>query len=174
MIHILTKNKGKFDVAKKALAPMKVEQCFLDIPEIQADTSAEIAKTAAVAAAKRLNAPVIKEDHSLIITSLGIPGPYTQFIERKMPVEVLLKAMSNFADRTGHFELALCYAEPDGTSKEFSYRVPITVAKKAKGTSKGWDQILMLKGETRTFAEYPESERTVWDKNYVALKKVLG
>jgi len=33
-------------------------------------------------AAKELNNPAIREDHSLFIEALGIPGPYTNYIEK--------------------------------------------------------------------------------------------
>lgn len=83
--------------------------------------------------------------------------------------------MDVFEDRTGYFEIFAAYAKPDWTCKEFSYKVPIVFADKPKGElSPGWNRIIMLDGETKTLAEYPETERiNVWNKNYVEIAKII-
>ncbi len=177
-IRILTKNKGKYECAKNTLTKfgIKVIQETKDFPEIQADTSLEIARYTAINASKVLKAPVIREDHSLFINALGFPGPYMNFIERSTPSEILLKILSPFKDRSGYFELALVYADQTGIVKEFSYKVPIHFSSKIKGSlSDEWNKLIMLKDEKRTLAEYPETEReNVWNKNYIQLAKFIG
>jgi non-canonical purine NTP pyrophosphatase (RdgB/HAM1 family) len=172
-IRVLTGNTWKFKVAREALAGFGIVavQETRQVPEIQADTSAEIARHAAIAAARELGEPVIREDHSLFIGALGIPGPYTQFVERALPAETLSRILSLFPDRTGAFEVALAYAEPSGRVEECSFRVPVVFASEPRGKlSGGWDRLLMLYGENRTFAEYPESERReIWSANFRAL-----
>jgi len=169
-IHILTKNPGKILVAKSIFDTCGIEIIFVDkeYPEIQADTSLEIAKFTALQAVKDLNIPIIREDHSLFINALGIPGPYTSYIEKKLPVEKLLKLMRGQSDRTGYFEVATVYAEPSGCIKEFIFQVPIVIANEEKGNlHSGWNKIIQLQGENRTLAEYPEEERiNIWNKNY--------
>lgn len=142
-----------------------------DYPEIQADTSLEIARYTALMAASDLQAPAIREDHSLFINALDAPGPYANFFEKKVDVARLLKILKSFEDRTGFFEVATVYAEPSGFVKEFIFQVPIFFATEERGSLQGgWSRIITLKGETRTLAEYPETDRIeLWSKNYKAI-----
>ncbi len=84
---------------------------------------------------------------------------------------MLLEWLKNYKDRSGYFEIATVYAEPNGFIKEFIYQVQITIATEERGNlQEGWARILILKDEKRTFAEYPEQERlSVWNKNYQAI-----
>ncbi len=176
-VYLATKNSGKLLAAKAAFSRYQIDILSLDreYPEIQADTSSEIAKYTALQAARDVGESAIREDHSLFIKCLRIPGPYTSFIERRVPVDVLLRILDLFPDRSGYFEVAACCAHPDGTFQEFSYQVPIELAGEERGTLKsGWSRIIMLKGETRTFAEYPETERLqIWNKNYEKIAQYL-
>lgn len=176
-VTVLTKNKWKFGIAKDSLNKFGITavQSNKEFAEIQADTSVEIARHSALLAAKELGVPVIREDHSLFIHALGLPGSYTNYIERVLPAERLLRLLSLFPDRTGHFEVALVYAEPTGVVKEFVYDVPIRLATEQRGElSQGWNKIIILEGENRTIAEYPEDERnSIWNRNYIALAKEL-
>jgi len=177
IIHILTKNPGKMLAAKSVFDAREIEVKFIDkeYPEIQADTSLEIAKFAALQAAKDFNVPVVREDHSLFINTLGIPGPYTSYIEKKLSVEKLLKIMESQDDRSGYFEIATVYAEPNGFNKDFVFQVQIVIVREEKGSLQGgWNRIIKLQGEDRTLAEYPETERVdVWNKNYIEIAKWL-
>jgi len=176
-VNIVTKNPSKRMAAKKAFDKYNIETLFVDkeYPEVQADTSLEIARFTALQAAKELNMPVIREDHSLFINALGIPGPYTTYFEKKISAGKILKMLEKEQDRSGYFEVATVYARPDGFTKELTFRVPIELAKEEKGgLQKGWARIIMLANENRTIAEYPEEERIdVWNKNYEEIAKWL-
>ena len=162
-------------VAKSVFDEFNIKTIFIDkeYPEIQANNSLEIAKFTALQAAKELNIPIVREDHSLFINAIGIPGPYTNYIEKKLPVEKLLKILEQEKDRSGFFEIATVYAEPNGFTKEYVFMVPITVAYEERGNlQSGWNRIIQLQDEDRTLAEYPEGERIdVWGKNYKELAK---
>jgi len=178
-VYLITKNKGKIAAAKSVFDKFQielknVEQEFL---EIQADSSIEIAKFTAIQASNELKLPVIREDHSLYIHSLGFPGPYTAFIEKKLPPEQLLKLLDLSEDRSGHFEIAAAYAASDGVVKEFVYQVPIHFKKEEtiNDPRGGWNGLLCLEGESRAFTEYPEEERlNVWNKNYYKIAEYLS
>jgi len=177
VINILTKNSGKILVARNVFEKHKIQTNFIDkeYSEIQADSSLEIAKFTALEAAKDLNVPIIREDHSLFINALGIPGPYTSYIEKRLPTKKLLEIMQNQSDRGGYFEIATVYAKPDGFTKEYVFKVSITIAKEKKGNlQSGWNKVIQLQGENRTLAEYPEEERVgIWDKNYEEIARWL-
>jgi len=84
IIYLVTRNPGKLLAAKSIFDKynIKIQTVEKNYPEIQADTSLEIARHTAMQAAKELNNPAIREDHSLFIEALGIPGPYTNYIEK--------------------------------------------------------------------------------------------
>jgi len=176
-IYIITRNKGKLMAAEKVFSAygIKVKQIDKDYPEIQGKNSAEIAKFTALQAAKEFNVPVVREDHSLFITALaGFPGPYTNYFDKTIPVEILLKILNNFENRTAKMELAATLAFPDGTAKEFVYQVPLKLSLEIKGNEGNWDKILMLANENETFAEVTEESHVdIWTKNYVAIAKEL-
>lgn len=178
-IYLITRNPVKIKAAKSVFDEFGIEVLNIgkEYPEIQADTSLEIARHTAITAAEDTNLPVIREDHSLFIHALGIPGPYTSFIEKKIPPENLHKILANYKDRTGHFEIAAVYAEPGGIIKEFVYQVPIYFKNQeiVKDPMGGWSGLLCLKYEKRAFTEYPEEERLgVWNKNYYEIAKFLS
>ena len=177
-IYLVTRNSGKLAAAQSIFNPQGIRLCPTEkeYPEIQADTSLEIARQTAVLVAKELGQPAIREDHSLFINALHFPGPYTNYFEKNISSALLLQMMTGFQDRSGYFEIATVYAEPDGKTIEFVYRVPIILAQEERGEGQqGWSRLLMLEGEKQTFAEYPEKERLhVWAKNYQAVAQELS
>jgi len=176
-LFIVTNNIGKLMAANNVFSKfgIKVKQIKKEYPEIQAEKSIEIAKFTAIKACKEFNAPVVREDHSLFINFLNIPGPYTSYIEKRISVNKLLEILKNQKDRGGYFEIAAALALPEGFIKEFEFRVPILFAKKPKGSlSGGWNRILKLPGSKKTFAEQKEEENlNIWNKNYIAIAKYL-
>lgn len=71
-IYLMTKNPGKIAAAQSVFSKYDIEVRSLDfdIPEIQADTSIEIAKYAVERAYEKFKEPVIREDHSLFIDEI--------------------------------------------------------------------------------------------------------
>lgn len=176
-IYLVTKNKGKLMAAKSVFDSKNIELLPVekDYPEIQADTSLEIAKFTAIQAAKELNAPAIREDHSLFIHAIDFPGPFSNYMEKNVKPEILLKILNNFNDRTGHFQVATVCAEPDGKTFEFIFEVPMTFGKVMKGTNhQRWDGLIRINNEKRALTEYPESERLdIWNQGYLAIAEHL-
>ncbi len=179
-VYLITRNKSKILAAKSAFDKYDIELKMLDLdyPEIQADTSMEVARYTALIAAKENSVDVIREDHSVVANALGenIPGPYANYITRKMPVETLIKIMDALGDWTGFFDINAVYAHPDGRYYEYSFKVPIKFSNTPKGDPKeGWRGIMMLENETRTFTEYPVSERVeIFNKNFVRIAEDIS
>lgn len=176
-LHILTKNEGKLKAARSTfdkygitLLPVNKEY-----PEIQADSSLEIARYSAQLAAKDLQIPIIREDHSLFIEALGIPGPYINYVEKKVSVANICKLIKMLGNNKGWFEVATVYAEPDGKTFEYVFKVPMTFANEPKGDNfKGWNGLIRLHNEFRSITEYPEEERLhIWNEGYEAVAKYL-
>ncbi len=180
-LYIITQSKEKIRVASSVFekAGIKIKFHKTTHPEIQADSGIEIAKYAALQEAKELGRPVVREDHSLYIKALGeIPGPYTNYFERKIPVNKFIKFMDSFSDKRAYYELCASYADPKGNTREYSFRVPIIFTGKPKGNASiGWDEVTCFKGMKKTFAQYTEKERMTgrwigrWDRNFVNIAK---
>ena len=174
-IYLLTKNEGKISAAQSVFDKygIKLLPVNKEYPEIQAETSLEIARHSALQASKDLNSPVIREDHSLFIEALGIPGPYMNYMEKKISPELVAKLIDFLDNNRGWFEVATVYAEPSGKVFEYTFEVPITFGKEPKGdNSKGWSGLIRLNDETRAITEYPEEERLhIWNQGYEVIAR---
>lgn len=169
-ICLVTKNFHKLMAAKHVFDKYGIEivESRKDYHEIQAETSLEIARFTATQAAKDMNLPAIREDHSLFIHALNIPGPYTNYIESRIPASKLLELLNFLGDNTGHFKVATILAHPNGETFEYVFQVPVTFGKVIKGKdSKSWDGLIRLFDEKRAITEYPEEERLyIWSQGY--------
>ena len=148
----------------------------VDLPEIQASTSAEVASYTAREAFEKNKLPVIREDHSFYVKELGMPGPYMAYIDKAIDLDHLLKILDTLEDRSGYFELSASYIDGDGQEHQFSYQVPVTFADEPRGDNQQrWERLIMFPGESRTFAEYPSEERSeVWSRNYQEIAKLIS
>ncbi len=175
-ILLLTKNTGKIKAAESVFNKygIRVHSIVKEYQEIQADCSLDIARYSAIQASNDYNNIVIREDHSLYINALGIPGPYTNFIEKKILPENIIKLTEFFGDNSGYFEVATVCAWPDGKTIENVFQVPITIGSKIIMEGKGWNSIIRLQDEERTLTEYPEEERLhIWNQGYEMIAKKL-
>lgn len=184
-ILFLTENHIKIKTAQKIFSPLgiDVKPIKLDIPEIQARTSAQISRFAVLAAINQLREiaelepPVMREDHSFHIEALnGFPGPYMANIEKQISETQLLDMMRDKKNRASRFELALAYGDKDGNIQEFVHRVHTRIAKRAKGSlSKGWNRVITMIDDKRTLAEYPYEDRIdLHTANYIRLAQFLS
>jgi len=176
-IFLITRNKGKYLVAKDAFEKLglNLKRTDSSFPEIQADSSMEIAKKMAKQMHAKLGNWVIREDHSLYLDKLNFPGPYTNYFNKNINEDNLLRIINSINSTSGKMVLSAVLVG-NGVCKEFEYSVPIQFSKTPKGDlSIGWDRVLMLKGDKRTFAEYPQSERIkAWQSNFDKIAKYLS
>lgn len=176
-IYLLTGNQGKIDAANLVFNKHNIEvlPLELDIAEIQAATSQEIARAMAIEAYKLTGKPVVREDHSFYIDELGFPGPFMAYVDKTISAEQLLEIVDTLKSRDAHFELAATYVDEFGKAHDFSYSVPLTIGKEIKGTNKlHWERLMMFKGDSKTFAELDKDHRAeVWTKNYEEIAKVI-
>lgn len=176
-VNIITRNPDKRFFAESIFSKYGIDVRFIDedYPEIQADSSLEIARYTAQFVAKELGIPVIREDHSFFIDAYGVPGPYMNHFERTIPASRLLRLLEHEPDRSAHFCVATVYAEPDGKTIECVFEVPVVIEKEIKGDiTKGWDTLLRFPDEERTFAQYPLYERNgIWGQNFEKIAQAL-
>lgn len=176
-VYLLTGNADKIRAANLIFGKYNIEvlPLDLDIPEIQASTSAEIARHTVEQAYKATTKPAIREDHGFYITELHFPGPFMAYADKSISVEQLLKIVDTLESREAYFELAAAYVDEHGQTHEFSYRVPIVMSTEIRGSHElRWERLMMLPGETKTFAESGGSDRTaLWSKNYAAIARLI-
>jgi len=177
-VYLMTKNKGKIDAAQSVFDKYGIEVRSLDfdVPEIQADTSIEIAKNMVIQAFEKFKEPVIREDHSLFIDEINFPGPFMAFAEKSISAEKLSTMIKNLDSTNGHFELSAAFCDRNGVCHEFSYSVPVVFETNPKGVpSDGWNQFIRFPDENRVFTEYPSNERNhIWAKNYEEIAKLIS
>ena len=174
-VYLVSKNQGKLLAAKSAFTEANIVLLPVDkdYPEIQADSSLEIARHTAIQAAIELGHPAIREDHSLYIHAINFPGPFTNYMEKSISPKILLQILGAFNDRTGHFQVASVYAEPNGETFEYIFEVPVTFGEEIKGNeTQRWDGLIRINNESRALTEYPEKDRlSTWNQGYAAIAK---
>ena len=177
-IYLATRNPGKLMAANSVFGKygITLRSVEKDYPEIQDETSLAIAKFTALQVARDLNSPAIREDHSLFIEALGIPGPYTNYIEKRIAAPKLAELIKLIGNNKGYFEVATVYAEPDGKTFESVFQVPMTFGEKIKGENpKGWNGLIRLLDEKRAITEYPEEERLyIWNQGYEKIAEFIA
>ncbi len=178
-IYLVTKNQGKLMAAQKVFkdSNIKLLPVEKDYPEIQANSSIQIAEHTSIQVSAELGKPALREDHSICLYALnGLPGPFMSYFGEKMSDKDLLNLFKNQQNRTGYFEVATVLAFPDGKTINSIFKVNFTLSEQSKGElQSGWNRIIMLEGETRTLAEYPESERLhIWEQGYKSIANQLG
>lgn len=176
-VHLLTGNKDKIKAANRVFNQYDVNvlPLQLDIPEIQASTSSEIAAYMVKAAYELTGKPIIREDHSFFIDELGFPGPFMAYTDKTISAEQLLAIVNTLKSRYAHFELGAAYIDAGGEIHTFSYRVPVVISKEIRGSdSYNWERLMMLPGETKTFAETSSTDREhLWTNNFTEIAKLI-
>lgn len=176
-VHLLTGNPDKIKAANLIFNKHEIEvlPLELDIPEIQASTSTEIARYMVEQAYKMTGKPTIREDHSFFIKELGFPGPFMAYADKTISPQQLLKILDTLESRDAYFELGAAYCDESGEVHEFSYQVPVMMSEEVKGTDKlRWERLMMFPGDTKTFAELDADDRVeVWTKNYEAIAELI-
>lgn len=133
-----TTNANKVPGAAQALAPFGIEvvQRWLDIPELQAETAAEVAAAKVKYAFSHVAEPVMVIDSAFHIPALGgekgFPGPNVKWAARQLGPGGFLRLMSHLPDpanRVCWFEDALaCARHADEPVRVFTRRVMGTLA----------------------------------------------
>ena len=176
-VHLLTGNPDKIKAANLIFNKHDIEilPLELDIPEIQASSSIEIARCMVEQAYKMTGKPTIREDHSFFIKELGFPGPFMAYADKTIDNDHLLKIMATLESREAYFELGAAYVDANGEFHEFSYQVPVVMSEEARGNENlRWERLMMFPGETKTFAEFDADDRLeVWTKNYEAIAELI-
>jgi XTP/dITP diphosphohydrolase len=156
---LVTGNENKWNEAQRIVGRPLAREA-LDLPEIQAATTREVALEKSKAAFAALGRPVIVEDAGLELGAFGtFPGPFIKFWEKLGGRESICRALDGSTNRTATAVCVLALCDASG-SRTFEGRVNGTIAASPRGiTGFGWDSIFIPNGETRTFAEMSAAEK---------------
>jgi non-canonical purine NTP pyrophosphatase (RdgB/HAM1 family) len=177
----VTSNENKWREAQRILG-RGLARAKLDLPEIQAATTAEVALSKARAAFAELKRPVVVEDAGIELRAFGgFPGPFIKYWETVARLESICRAVDGPKDRAVVAVCALGVCTADG-AYVVDGRTEGTIAEHPRSTGGfGWDAIFVPAGDTRTFGEMTAEEkgriahrRRAWDKRAASLGSLSG
>lgn len=155
----VTSNENKWREAQLILG-RSLDRITLELPEIQAATTMEVALQKAKVAYALLKRPVIIEDAGVELAALGgFPGPFIKFWEKLGGLESICRATDGLQERRAQAVCALV-AYDDKGAQPFEGRAAGTIAPAPRGTRGfGWDAIFIPEGSTHTWGEVSQLEK---------------
>lgn len=141
--------------------------------EIQSPDLESIAEFAARAFAKEERRPVVVEDSGLFIKALkGFPGPYSSYVHTTLGIRAVLRLTEDVRSRDAYFQSVVATCIGDGHCRTFSGKVYGSISHCAVGKRGfGFDPIFVPKGESRTFAEMPQTVKNRYSHRAGAFQK---
>lgn len=185
ILHFATGNANKFEEARAYLEGnvpgLTIKQLKVDLPELQADSLAEVAKFKVEGAARICKGNVFVEDAGLFVPVLnGFPGVFSAEVKKMLDCKGILKLMSDYNNpdkRAAYFEVCTClYLKKTGDVKAFMGRIDGTLAFEERGKQGfGFDPIFIPgepAGNARTFAEMSLDEKNLVSHRSKSLRKL--
>lgn len=156
---LVTSNVDKWREAERILG-RPLERQALDLPEVQAATTSEVALQKARSAFSILGRPVIVEDAGVELDALGgFPGPFIKYWETLGGLASICRAADGLGDRGASAVCVLGVCTADG-SYVVEGRTHGTIADRPRGENGfGWDAIFVAEGATQTWGEVTASEK---------------
>jgi non-canonical purine NTP pyrophosphatase (RdgB/HAM1 family) len=147
----------------------------LVIPEIQSLDLREVVTHKAKAAYEQIKSPVLVEDFSLVLNTLGkLPGPFIKWFWDEIGPAGVCRMLNDFSDRSAVATVA--FGLYDGHDLQiFEGQAKGMIAKSPRGEALfGSDSIFIPDGYTKTWSEMPPEERDATSIRRVALKRLEG
>src|SRR3989338_5896575 len=161
-ILFITSNDDKFREFQEILVAAKLKREKLELPELQGAPD-QIVKEKARLACKITGKPCFVDDTSLCFDAWKeLPGPYIKDFLKNIGVEnlppILIKSSDNHNARA---ITSIGYCEPgkEPICIQGITKGKITLARGNKNFRKGWDQIFIPDGSTKTYAEMDSHEK---------------
>ena len=156
----VTGNANKHREAE-AILGRPLERIELELPEIQAATTRDVALTKAKAAFALLSRPVIVEDAGFELTALGgFPGPFIKYWEQLGGLVTICKTADGLVDRGAVAVCVLGLCDASG-ARVVEGRIRGTISGEPRGAHGfGWDAIFIPDGHERTFGEMTAAEKS--------------
>lgn len=174
IITLMTGNPRKVESLQKAVAPYgyRVEVTKVQFPEIQSNSTAEIAAFAAQWLANKINKPCVKMDSGFFIKEFGcFPGAYVRWIDEGLGAKRFFEILKNTEDKRAMITCSVAYCEPGNNPVTFFSSVQGRVPKKLRKEGSFIDRLFipadhnpkkLTMGELRE--SDPETVTELWDK----------
>jgi XTP/dITP diphosphohydrolase len=185
MLHFATSNAHKFEEAKAYLegnvSGLTLKQLKVDLPELQADSLAEVAKFKVEGAVRICKGNVFVEDAGLFVPALnGFPGVFSAEVKKMLDCKGILKLVDDYKSpekRAAYFEVCTClFLKKSGEIKAFMGRIDGTLSFEERGKQGfGFDPIFISSepaGNVKTFAEMDLAEKNKVSHRSKSLKKL--
>ncbi len=175
--YFATGNDHKVEEARAALAQYNIEVKKLDQLqklEIQHPDLGEIASSALALIVAKTIKPVFVEDAGLFVHQLnGFPGPYSSYVFETLGNEGILKLLEEAKTRKADFRSAVAFGMNGKWLANFSSTTEGTVQMQARGENGfGFDPIFVPMWTSKTFAEMPLKEKTIYSHRAKAISKL--
>lgn len=158
----ITGNNDKFREFSEILTSVKLKRKDIDLPELQG-TPEEIVKEKSKIACSMIKKPCFVDDTSLCFDAWGgLPGPYIkhflEYMGNHKLAETLFKSTKN---RKAKAITSIGYCEPreEPICIQGITKGKISLPRGNLNFQKGWDQIFIPNGSSKTFAQMPSQEK---------------
>jgi len=172
-----TGNDHKIEEARAALAQYNLGvqklQDFQKL-EIQHPDLGEIASSALALIVSKTDKPVFVEDSGLFIHQLnGFPGPYSSYVFETLGIEGILKLLEDAKTRKAEFRSSVAFGMNGRWLANFSSATEGIIQMQARGENGfGFDPIFVPMWTSKTFAEMPLKEKTIYSHRAKAISKL--
>lgn len=175
-ILFITGNKEKIKIAENEVknTNIKIIPKKIECIEIQDDDNLNIANYSSKYASDLTKSTVVKIDTGFYIEELnGFPGPYAEYVERKLTSKEILNLMKGKPNRRAYYKEVLSYCEKDKEPVCFTSYTYGTIAYKESGCyGYNFDKIFIVKNDDKTIANYNDEERILKYNN--SWKKLIN
>lgn len=170
-IYFVTTNDGKFEEVKKMLPGHEIVRKNMTYPEIQTDSTEEVAEFGMKFLIEKMDGNIMLEDSGLFISSLnGFPGVYSAYVFKSIGNDGILRLMKGVENREAYFKSVIAFY--DGNIRFFEGRCYGSISEVARGNGGfGYDPIFIPEGGAKTFGEMGREEKNSYSHRGMAVKK---
>ena len=170
-VTFVTGNKNKLREAQQILG-VELKSQTVDLPELQFDTSDQVAIYKAKEAAKIIGGPVIIDDTALHFNAIGgLPGAYIRAFTDKLTPANLTRLLYGFEDKSAYVTCSIGFcAGPDSEPQVFTGRCDGTIVEPRGDGGFGFDPIFQPNGFDKTYAELSNEAKNSISHRAKALK----
>ena len=111
----MTNNLRKVESLQKVVAPYgyKIEITKVEFPEIQSNSTAEVAAFAAKWIAEKIKKPCVKMDSGFFVKEFGcFPGAFVRWVDEGLGVERFFDIVKNTENKKAMITSSVAYCEP--------------------------------------------------------------
>jgi len=170
-LYFITGNKNKFSEARSIMGD--IEQCDIDLPEIQDIDARNIIKAKLQEAFKHREGEFIVEDTSLYMDCLnGLPGPLIKWFLKTIGNEGLSELAKKLGNDRAAARTIIGYAKNQDEISFFEGSVTGRIASPQGPSDFGWDPVFRPDGFDKSFAQMTEGEKNSMSMRRMALDKL--